>query len=44
MQKINNAEIIYIFVFALTSDIEVSILKISLQQIGIEITYITITF
>lgn len=42
MQKINNTEIIYIFVFALTSDIEVSI--ISLQQIGIEITYISITF
>ncbi len=43
MKKFSNVQII-IFVFAPTRDIEVSILKIYLQQFSIEINLITILF
>lgn len=43
MQNISNVQII-IFIFVLTRDIEVSILKIYLQQFSIEINLIIIKF
>ena len=43
MKKFSNVQLI-IFVFAPTRDIEVSILKIYLQQFSIEINLITILF
>ncbi len=42
--RFSNIEVVYIFVFILTRDIEVSILKIYLQQFSIEINLITIKF
>ncbi len=42
--RFSNIEGVYIFVPILTSDIEVSILKIYLQQFSIEINLIIIKF
>ena len=42
--RFSNIEVVYIFVSILTRDIEVSILKIYLQQFSIEINLITIKF
>ncbi|EMS72188.1 hypothetical protein CTER_1859 [Ruminiclostridium cellobioparum subsp. termitidis CT1112] len=42
--RFSNTEVVYIFVSILTRYIEVSILKIYLQQFSIEINLITIKF